>query len=184
MNFAGHVVLHPLAQSGDWKLWRYDGAWPRVYLSRRIERVLEERQLPALSELAAVSHKANSYPVVVAPGAFSTVSGGKGTGQDRVLNWTRTGNTITTQVEAVAPSLLVQSETLYPGWRAWVNGRPAAVESANFLFRAVEVPAGRSRVAVVYDTQTFRFGSFVSLCGLAAVACIGIAWKTQLQKRE
>jgi hypothetical protein len=177
MNFAGHVVLHPLAQSGDWKLWRYDGAWPRVYLSRRIERVLEERQLPALSELAAVSHKANSYPVVVAPGAFSTVSGGKGTGQDRVLNWTRTGNTMTTQVEAVAPSLLVQSETLYPGWRAWVNGRPAAVKSANFLFRAVEVPAGRSRVAVVYDTQTFRFGSFVSLCGLAAVACIGIAWK-------
>jgi hypothetical protein len=181
--FADHTALHPLAQSGDWKLWRHDGAWPRVYLSRNIERLPQDLQLPALTQLAAVPQSAQAYPVVVVPGAFATVAAGRLRSQDRVLKWTRTDNTMTTLVQTAAPSLLVQSETLYPGWRAWVNGRPAALQSANFLFRAVEVPAGRSRVDVVYDTQTFRFGSFVSICGLAAVACIVAAWKKQ-QKRD
>jgi uncharacterized membrane protein YfhO len=140
--------------------------------------------LPTLSQLAAAPQNANSLPVVVEPDAFPTVSVGTLTTQDRVLSWTRSDNTMTTEVQTSAPALLVQSETLYPGWRAWVNGRAANLESANFLFRAVEVPPGRSRVAVVYDSQTFRFGSFVSLCGLAAVACIVAAWGRHLLKRH
>jgi hypothetical protein len=172
--FEGRTVLQPLTQSGNWKLWRYDGAWPRVYLTRRTERVPQKQQLPVLSQLAAASQNANSLPAVVEPGSFPTVLAGTLTAQDRVLDWSRNHNTMTTQVQTSAPSLLVQSETLYPGWRAWVNGRPSALESANFLFRAVEVPDGRSRVDVVYDTQTFRFGYFVSLCGLSCVAMLAI----------
>jgi hypothetical protein len=59
---------------------------------------------------------------------------------------------MTTQVQTSAPSLLVQSETLYPGWRAWVNGRPANLESANFLF----VPWKCRRAARVLTLSTTR----------------------------
>jgi hypothetical protein len=172
--FQDRTVLQPLTQSGNWNLWRYDGAWPRIYLTRRTERVPQEQQLPALSQFAAASHNADSLPVVIRPEAFPKVPVRILAAQERVLNWSRSYNTMTTQVEAAAPSLLVQSETLYPGWRAWVNGRPSALESANFLFRAVEVPSGRSRVDVVYDTQTFRFAYFVSLCGLSCVAMLAV----------
>ncbi|MBV9470612.1 MAG: YfhO family protein, partial [Abitibacteriaceae bacterium] len=81
-------------------------------------------------------------------------------------------NEMQIQAQASAPSVLVQSEAWYPGWRAWVNGQSVPLEQANFLFRGVAVPAGVSSVRVVYEPVTYRFGLFLSLCGLSALGGI------------
>ena len=56
-----------------------------------------------------------------------------------------------------------------PGWRAWVDGRPAMVERANALFIGAEVPAGTHRVE-------FRFlpTSVVIGVSLSALTCLFI----------
>jgi hypothetical protein len=168
----GRVVLHPVARSGNRTLWRFDGAWPRVYLSRDIRRTPAEQQLQTLGVLSRASYAPGRYPVVAPPDAFAAVPSVPVSAAERVLDWLRTENTMTTMVQTSAPAVLVQSEALGPGWRAWVNGRPVPLNEANYLFRAVQVPAGRSRVDVVYDWQTFRFGGFLSLCGLGCVALL------------
>src|SRR5690606_5809400 len=122
-------------------------------------------QLSLLRELGARSTPA----AVVGETAFSGFES-KPAATGRIVGVQRKKNFSALEIETTAPQILVQSEALFPGWRAWVNGKPAAVEPVNFLFRGVQVPAGKSRVVFVYDNQTYRFGVFLSLLGLALLA--------------
>jgi hypothetical protein len=46
---------------------------------------------------------------------------------------------------------LVVSDTLTPGWRAELDGRPTPLLRADFVFRAVRVPAGEHEVRMTYS---------------------------------
>ncbi|MBN3032592.1 MAG: YfhO family protein [Candidatus Saganbacteria bacterium] len=61
------------------------------------------------------------------------------------------------------------SEWYYPGWRAYVDGRPAPVYRADFMFRAVPVPPGFREVKFVYDPPIFKLGAAVSLLAWAGL---------------
>ena len=74
------------------------------------------------------------------------------------------------KVEAASDALLVLSDLYYPGWRAEVDGRPAGILRANYLLRAVAVPAGRHTVTFVYEPASFRTGTAASLAGGLAIA--------------
>ena len=75
---------------------------------------------------------------------------------------------IIVETDAARPGLLVLTDTFYPGWRATVDGAPATLLRANYLFRAVHVPAGAHRVEFTYDPAPFRRGLLVSSLALAA----------------
>lgn len=46
---------------------------------------------------------------------------------------------------------VVFSEVVYRGWKAWVDGTPAALYTANHIFRAVWVPEGTHEVTFRYE---------------------------------
>jgi len=73
-------------------------------------------------------------------------------------------------LSAPGRGVLVTADPAYPGWRVTVDGKPAEGLVANYLFRAVAVPAGRHVVEWKYDPTSFRFGLFISLAALALVA--------------
>lgn len=58
----------------------------------------------------------------------------------------RRSDRIVIGTRASAPAFLAALEGDMPGWRAWVDGRPAPVERANALFIGAEVPAGDHEV--------------------------------------
>jgi hypothetical protein len=66
-------------------------------------------------------------------------------------------------VHARNRALLVWSDVYYPGWKASVNGRAAAVHKVDGGLRGVVVPAGESRVRVYYAPASLRLGSALSL---------------------
>lgn len=169
----GDPVLRLVTQTGLWKLWRHDGAWPRVYLSRQLRRAPPTGQLRLLNALAARPFGQQGQPVVVSLKQFQGVPRTALLPRDQVRHWQHDLNTMTIDTVTTQPSVLVQAEALYPGWRAWVNGQPTALESGNYLFRAVQVPAGAAHTVVVYDPQTYRFSLFVSLCGVAFCSALG-----------
>ena len=49
------------------------------------------------------------------------------------------------EAETSAPAVLMLNDTNYPGWRASVNGKPAPILRADYLFRAVLLPPGKTR---------------------------------------
>lgn len=160
-------------RSGMWQLTRLPAPWPREYLTDDVREVPDGvGQLSALEKLGGFA--SDAPPVVAAPGTFAAVpSSHAERGQVRVSS--RALNTVTMDVNCSAPQVLVQADALYPGWQAWCNGRQVPLRSANYLFRGMEVPAGRSQVTLVYNANSYRFGLFLTLCGMAGVLAMVLA---------
>jgi hypothetical protein len=75
-------------------------------------------------------------------------------------------------VDAPARGFLVLADQYSPGWRARVDGSAVPIVRANYTFRLVEVPAGRSRVEFRYRPASVAIGAAVSH---ATVALLGAA---------
>jgi len=89
----------------------------------------------------------------------------------------REPNELVADVAARDRSLVVFSEISYPAWKAFIDGRRAALLRADLLLRAVVVPPGHHVIRLVYDSLWFKLGlwlSGVSVVALAAgAACSG-----------
>lgn len=70
------------------------------------------------------------------------------------------------RVQAARPGWLVLSEVWYRGWHARVDGRPAPVRRANWIFRAVPVDAGEHIVELWFAPATFAAGAAISAVSL------------------
>ncbi|MBI4423314.1 MAG: hypothetical protein HY554_06285 [Elusimicrobia bacterium] len=62
------------------------------------------------------------------------------------------------------------SEVRYPGWKAWLDGRPAATEPAWRAFQKVRVPEGRWELAFRYAPASWAAGLAATLAVLCACA--------------
>jgi hypothetical protein len=86
------------------------------------------------------------------------------------------------QVRTDRPRFMVFSEVYYPdGWTARVDDGLAPILRADFLFRAVPVPAGRHLVTMRFDPPAHRIGVQVSaitslIVYLGAFALAGLLW--------
>lgn len=78
-------------------------------------------------------------------------------------------NEIVLEVNASSAGWLVLSEVFYPGWKAWVDNQETPVLRANYLFRAIELPAGTHRVRFKYEPMTFTLGAGLALITFVAL---------------
>lgn len=70
---------------------------------------------------------------------------------------------ITWTVETDAPRLFVASEVHYPaGWTATLNGEPVSIERANYLLRAVPIPAGSHTLTMRFAPASHVRGTWIS----------------------
>jgi uncharacterized membrane protein YfhO len=61
------------------------------------------------------------------------------------------------------PAVLSIAQVNYPGWYAMVNGTPVEILRAYGGLTAVVVPAGESRVELVFNPLSYRIGAILSL---------------------
>jgi hypothetical protein len=154
-------------------IYRHPTVFPRVLASWGY-RVLQNRAA-VLRELRrpdydpSVSVFLEQQPALppgfeVAPGAPAAP------GRVRVTSYE--DSRVVVQVQFPRPGFLVLNDLYYPGWQADVDGRPATVYRANYLFRAVAVPAGSHEVRFVYRDRMALLGAAVALltglCGITA----------------
>ena len=93
----------------------------------------------------------------------------------RVLDARFANQEISIQTEAPAASLVIISQTYYPAWKAYVDGRPTKIWRANYAFQALEVPAGRHQIRLVYEDKMLLAGAVLSSLGW--LACAGLWWR-------
>jgi hypothetical protein len=132
----------------------------------------------------AVPDHERAYELIHAPGfdprAFAVVEGtaafeARGPAGDARLVDYRT-SALAVEVAPTGPALLVLSEVWYPGWSATVDGRPAPVLRANYLFRAVAVGPGDRRVELRFEPTGLRLGLAISALAWLSIAAL-LLWR-------
>jgi hypothetical protein len=72
---------------------------------------------------------------------------------------------ISASVTAPRPGFLFLSSNYYPGWKCYIDGRPAKLLRSWLTFCAVAVPAGRHQIRFVYDSWLVNAGLLLSVMG-------------------
>ena len=65
------------------------------------------------------------------------------------------------------------SQIFYPGWRAFVDGAEKRLEPASFL-SALELPAGKHRIEIVYQPWSFRIALYFSLTAFFSLLALAL----------
>ena len=87
----------------------------------------------------------------------------------------------TIQVEVPGPAMVFISQAYYHNWKARVDGKAVPLWRANYAFQAVEVPAGRHEVTLIYRDKMFRIGAL--LAAWAGLVCAAI-WFMPGKRKE
>jgi hypothetical protein len=159
MGEADPVYFHPVRN------------WASPWLDRLGVRwvVAGPREPPAAADwrLAYAGPDARVYE---RPGAMplERLTGGAQRGRLRVER--RAPGAWTIAWEAPRRGRLVVAETWDPGWRATLDGRPAAVEPVRGVLLGVAVGPGSGRAELRYHPEGFVPGMLLSALGLAALA--------------
>jgi uncharacterized membrane protein YfhO len=74
------------------------------------------------------------------------------------------------KLESNTDSVLVLSQTYYPGWKAFVDGKQTPVFPADFALTGIAVGPGAHVVAFTFDPPSFKIGLLLS-----AVSTLGVA---------
>lgn len=83
-------------------------------------------------------------------------------------------NRVEMVVHSRYPRTLVLCGMYDRNWTARVNGKKAQVVPANYVYRAVRVPAGTSRVIFKYSPAPFYWGLAITALSFVALALIGL----------
>ena len=172
---------------GSMGVWVNSRAQPRAYLVSAARTVGSAEA--AWEAVAALSF--NPRRTVVLEGVdsrFRGNDGGRADGQDTPGSARLTSDgpqRIAIAVEAATDSWLVLADAWFPGWTATLDGVPVPVLRANYLVRAVSVPAGRHEVVFSYDPPGYATGRTVSgsawaVLGMAIALAGLLGWQQRL----
>jgi hypothetical protein len=80
------------------------------------------------------------------------------------------------QIDSSGPGYFVIADVWYPGWMAWIDGEPAPILKANYLFRALAIQAGEHEVTIAYRPLIFYVGVTLSGGFLVGLMVLFVYW--------
>ncbi|MCL8538795.1 YfhO family protein [Chryseobacterium gallinarum] len=90
--------------------------------------------------------------------------------------------------QSKTPQLAVFSEIYYPhGWKVLVDEKEVPYIKADYLLRAVHVPAGNHHIRMIFEPEVIEKGKWISLLSFGlfiALAALGIFWMNRKKKKE
>lgn len=137
----------------------------------------------ANEEIAAL-HNVDLTETAIVDKKFASILAGNAN-QDSVKQVTLTRyepNELEYEVASEKGGVVVFSEIYYPGWQATIDGEMVEHGRANYVLRAMKVPAGKHvvkfefRPKTLQVTETIAFG-VLALLALVFIAACGITWR-------
>lgn len=67
---------------------------------------------------------------------------------------------------------LFLNQANYPGWNAKIDGKPAKIYQADYLFQAIFVPSGKHTIILKHESEPLIKGAILTIIGLLLAAII------------
>ena len=134
------------------------------------------------AELAALG-STDLARVAVVDGKFADILGSDALQSDSTASVELTdyeANRLSYKVMSRNGGVVVLSEIYYPGWTCTIDGEPTDIARADYVLRAVRVPAGEHELVFSFDPQTVHvteaiaYGALV-LLALMLVLLVGVS---------
>ena len=115
-------------------------------------------------ECSALGKVDLSSTIVVGDDFKQYVSGFKPAAEGSSINLTSYApDVLTYQSQSTADGTVVFSEIYYPyGWKAYIDGKPAEIFRANYLLRAMNIPAGQHEIRMEFRPDSVRKGNAIA----------------------
>lgn len=168
-NWSG-LRVEPIYHGDDGWLYRLPDARAVAYIGYRIEAVPDER-----ATLARVTDGEPDFAEIV-QGTATTPRDlppdGRCEGVERSPQQisAQSANTVAIATTSACAGILVLNNSWAPGWVATIDGQKAPLLRANYLARAVALPAGSHDVRLTYAPRSFFLG--LALTGATIVGLI------------
>lgn len=155
------------------EVYRNLGAYPRAYLVGNLEVVPERDELLERMKTPGFVPKRLAL-TEVSPSLPLPATDAENVGDARVLEHNFTS--VEVQYNATEDAVLVLADAYYPGWNAYLDGRPVEIFPVFYMFRGIIVPPGEHTVTYRYEPLPLRIGLAMSTFAMlaSAVACVVI----------
>lgn len=157
-------------------LYHVERSLPQVYLSREpiiVETLVEAEREFKQSEFQPGKHVLVEEKLPVTPGPVD--------GLAEIRRYE--SNNIDIEVWGnTSSTLLVLTDTLYPGWKAYIDGKITSIYPANLKHRLVIIPAGNHKVVFEYKPKSFFYGAAIS--GICLTGMFGILIFVKIRKKR
>lgn len=169
--------LVELESASPYRFYENPDALPRAYLARRYEYVPDS---DLLLQRIALGHVDSGEVALLSSDPFCPIA--DDTGSATITEYTP--NRVTVEVMQDGPGLLVLADQYDDDWTVRVDGSGVDLLRANYVMRAVCVPAGTHTVTFEYRPWAYRVGRSVSAAGWALLLAGGLAaaawrWRTR-----
>lgn len=81
-------------------------------------------------------------------------------------------NELKYDVQSAKGGVVVFSEIYYPGWKAFVDGREVEIGRADYILRAINIPAGKHQVVMTFDPTSLHETEMIAYIALAVLAIV------------
>jgi hypothetical protein len=168
----GNPPLYPLEVSDDLRLTLYENPAALARARWVPAATVVADPVALLDRLARGRDDPRALLLLEEPPADGFLGADTGTSDPATVDFTADEpEHVVLRVRAPARGFVHLADQYFPGWEVTVNGAPAPILRANYLFRAVEVPAGESVVEFRYRPASLRIGGAIStLTVLALIA--------------
>ncbi len=168
-------------QSGRVFVYNRPAPLPRAYVAYSAQHVPNEMAVERLLDKEFDLRRS----VIVARPVDLPPTTDKAIDRAEIIDYTPTRVEI--DATAAQEGILVLGDQFYPGWRAYVDGKPTPIIQTNYVMRGVMLPAGDHQIIFKFQPTSLIVGASISAIGLLFVIIIFLAPSsliTQLSRRS
>ena len=148
--------------------------FPYLYRIQGGHRVSLASQILTVSSPQEALEHVRSHPDIGTV-TLEDALGASGPGSQGQIFWLEDEpDRVALRVQIKDEGWLVLRDSFAQGWVARVNGLPVPIKRADYLFRAVRVPAGDHQVTFDYEPSSFRWGLALSCFAMVALGLVMI----------
>jgi hypothetical protein len=160
-------------------------AFPRAFVLHRVEEVADDEA--ALARMQQQDFDPAGFAVVEGPipsDVREELAGAPESDRSQVTITQYEDNRVELLARMENAGLVLLTDTYYPGWKVYVDGKRAEIYPTDHLFRGVFVSEGEHKIEFVYDPTSFKLGVAISVVALLSLLGLWGFERYRQQKRE